>query len=402
MTKPVQHARAPRAVLVASHARSLVLFRLPLVRELHRRGYMVDAMAPHLGAEVIKALRNEGATTTRVPLRRRSRMGLGDVVALAKLWRRARSSEPGDVFVPYTLKPILLTGLALRASGSRAALVPMFTGIGALPALIRRPGGQGIRRLIAWAIRDARAVITHNDHDAEWLRSHGIVAPTTPVDVVPGSGVDTGHFTPTPLATEGLPVVLFVGRLLPEKGIHRFVEWCRQATFPARWVVVGDFDDRQNRKKLTREFHEAGVQHVGRVDDVRPWLAAARVVVLPTTYGEGIPRTILEAMACGRPVVVSGVPGCRAAVRDGVEGYVVDPTDTRGAFRAVERLCRDDPRARQIGQAGRLRCEREFDAARVAHLTADAVLGEISEDPQSDSSAAATESVQDGTTSPLA
>lgn len=373
-------ASTPTVTLVASLGSSLINFRGPLIKELVGRGYRVVAAAPAIDASTSETLERMGAEPHHIDLDRHAFIATGDIAAVSTLRRLLRRGAQGDAVVPYTIKPILLTGLAHRMSGTPAALVPMFTGLGVLTRTEHSGAGRALRRTLRWALRDSRAAIVQHDADRRWLRYHRIVADDTPVVVVPGSGVDTDRFAYQPLVAGGVPEVLYLGRMVPEKGIARFCDYAAAASFEARWVAVGPFEDAVAEQDLRKRFAEVGIEYRCATDDVRPHLAAARVVVLPTTYGEGIPRVIQEAMAVGRPVVVSDAPGCRVAVEHGVSGSITAPDDVASAVEAIGALCADEALASRWGRAGRERAERLFEAGRVASLTADAILG-VTSDP---------------------
>lgn len=366
--------RPGRVTVVGSGAWSLVHFRGPLLRELRRRGWQVRALAPRMSDEIREQLTALGVDARALNLHRRRLASLSDLRVLLVLWSEVRQARAGDVLVPYTIKPIVLAALAHRLGRSKASLVPMFTGLG---VLLRLGGGRRERGALAalrWALARTDRVVVQHDGDRDWIRVHRLVPSAVPIGIVPGSGVDIDHFQPRPFDPHPPAELLFLGRMVPEKGIVAFGRYAAAAPWDARFVAVGSFEDRQTREQVLPGLVAAGVEHRDRVRDVRPALASARVVVLPTIYGEGIPRVVLEAMACGRPVVVSDAPGCRAAVRDGVEGFVVDPADDRRVLEVLGRLVEDPELAARMGAAGRRRAEGAFASSAVATLTADAVL----------------------------
>jgi glycosyltransferase involved in cell wall biosynthesis len=124
---------------------------------------------------------------------------------------------------------------------------------------------------------------------------------------------------------------------------------------------------------------EPGVEWLGRVEDVRSVWARAAIAVLPSTYGEGLPRALLEAAACGRPIVATDTPGCREVVRDGENGLLVPPYDVAALAEAIAALARDPARRQAMGQAGRALVECEFAEPVIAEQTLalyDAILRE--------------------------
>lgn len=360
--------------LIASWGPSLVNFRRPLIEKLICRGHRVVAAAPSIDPTTRKTLTDLGAEVEELPLVRRSLLSGGDLAAIRRLRRLARRSRPDDVLVPYTIKPVLLTGIAQRVTRRSAALVPMFTGLGVLSRTEHTRAGAVLRVLLRWALRNARRAIVQHEADRDWLRRHRIVPIDITISIVPGSGVDVDHFAARPLVTADRPEVLYLGRMVPEKGITAFCDYAEAADFDATWVAVGPFEDESTRRELLARFDRVGIDYRGPAEDVRPHLEAARVVVLPTTYGEGVPRVIQEAMAVGRPVVVSNNPGCRFAVEDQVTGALIEPDAIDVALTAIAALCDDEAHAAAWGAAARRRAESVFEAGSVAQVTADAVL----------------------------
>ena len=149
-------------------------------------------------------------------------------------------------------------------------------------------------------------------------------------------------------------------------------------------LLLAGASDPDNRDSLSdREISavaaEPGVEWLGRVEDVRDVWARAAIAVLPSTYGEGLPRALLEAAACGRPIVATDTPGCREVVRDGENGLLVPPRDVAALAEAIAALARDPVRRQAMGQAGRALVEREFAEPVITEQTLalyDAVLRE--------------------------
>src|SRR5690606_1136521 len=157
-----------------------------------------------------------------------------------------------------------------------------------------------------------------------------------------GSGVDLDQFNVAALPEQ--PVFLLIARLLESKGIREYAEAARiiKRKYPeAQFRLVGWFDS--SRTSITpeelREWTDGNLIHyLGSLTDVRPAIADARIFVLPSYYREGTPRTILEAMAMGRPIITTNAPGCKETVRDGWNGFLVAPRNPQALAAAMERL----------------------------------------------------------------
>lgn len=358
-------------VVLGGWARSLVLFRGPLLQALVARGHRVTAMAADETPEVRARLGDMGVAFEPLLLERAGVNPFTDLRTLASLTWRLHRLHP-DVVFGYTIKPVIYGNLA-----ARLARVPhryaMITGLGYTFQ------GKGLRReslryaaasLYRVALTGADALFLQNHDDARDLAVVGAIPRQLPVCVVRGSGVDLEHYSERPLPPWPLRF-LFVGRLLREKGFLEFIELARRirADHPdIRFQVVGGIDP--NPTSVDRATVEAWnadglIDYAGELDDIRPALAANHVLVLPS-YREGTPRSVLEAMSTGRPTIVTDVPGSRDTIVDGVHGLIVPPRDDAALAAAAGRLIADPSLAVAMGARARQRAIELYDARRVA------------------------------------
>ena len=372
-----------RHVLVlASHAPSLVNFRGPLIAEMVRRGWRVTAAAPDFDASTRAGVTALGARPVEVPMARTGMNPLSDLAYRDSLIALFRKEQP-DVLLAYTIKPVIWGLLAARAGGVPRA-VALITGLGY--AFTDGTGG-GAKRLLAGVVASAlyrlalgRAdrVLFQNPDDRDLFLGRGLVRDRGQITVVDGSGVDLSHYTPAPLPEA--PVFLMIGRLLGAKGVREYATaaLALKARHPeARFQLVGWRDpgpDTVGEDELER-WIAGGIEHLGRLEDVRPALAAARIYVLPS-YREGTPRSVLEAMAMGRPVITTDAPGCRETVVDGENGLLVPPRDAGALERAMESLILDPARTAAMGQASLDRVRARYDVHRVNAQVLAAVAGD--------------------------
>jgi glycosyltransferase involved in cell wall biosynthesis len=195
------------------------------------------------------------------------------------------------------------------------------------------------------------------------------------VRLIRGSGVDLTRFSPTP-EPDGTPVVLLATRMLREKGVGEFIEASRRLrtrNVQARFVLVGDVD-RENPGSLSagelRAWAAGGnVEWLGHTDDMPGALAKSHIVCLPSYYREGVPKVLLEAAACGRPVIATDMPGCRDIVRHEKTGLLVAPRDPQSLADAIETLLRDRDSRLKYGKAARALVEAEFSIGAVVEQT---------------------------------
>lgn len=347
-----------KVLLLASSAKSLTLFRGPLIRSMVEGGHAVVGCAPQPDPDVAAELAAIGASFETYPLQRTGTNPVADlwtIVSLARLFRRLRP----DVVLAYTQKPMIYGGMATRLAGV-PAFFPMVTGLG---YVFTEAGGRSRRFLqeltsgLFWiGLRHARVVFFFNRDDVEEFRRRRIVDRTQRLVRVDGSGIDLDHYRPMPLPA-GPPVFLLIARLLADKGIREYVAAAQalRARYPqARFELLGPVDPNPAAIKLDEVeawVRDGSIDYLGETRDVRPYLARTTVYVLPS-YREGIPRTVLEAMATGRPVVTTDAPGCRETVLPGETGFLVPPRDSVALAAALERFITEPALAETMGSAG--------------------------------------------------
>ncbi len=370
-TVPASSAATPpqRVVVLGSLALSLINFRGPLIAELVSRGHRVFALAPDIDESVAAQVRALGAEPVSIRLGRTSLNPFGAMATLRDLTRTLRAIGPDIVFA-YTNKPIILGAAAARAAGV-PRFVCLVTGLG-----YAFTGGREPKRLLSRAIgkhmykrafrRSVFAVFQNPDDQGEFRRL-GLLPPALPTMLINGSGVDVDHFSLAPLPAD--PSFLLIARLLKDKGIREFAQAAARlrAERPGvRISVVGFLDtspDGIGQAGLD-ELIAAGIDYRGLQLDVRPAIAEHSVYVLPS-YREGTPRSVLEAMAMGRPVITTDAPGCRETVVDGVNGLLVPVKDWEALYRAMLRFVDEPELIAPMGAQSRRIAEEKFDVRKV-------------------------------------
>lgn len=356
-------------LLNGSLASSLVNFRGPFIQAMLAQGHRVHCTAPDIPDDVATQLREWGASCQSVPLARTGLSVRSDLAYRAALRAVIRRVRP-DLVVGYTVKPNIWGSLAARAEGVASA--SFVTGLGF--AFIARGGGRVrrvvqalARRLYRQATDANRVVVFQNEDDRNDFIAAGCLEEPGKARMVNGSGVDVAYFAPVPLPDA--PVFLLIARLLWSKGIADYAEAAAlvREVVPDAVVRLGGFldpgPDGASADDLAR-WQASGVEYVGELTDVRPALAAASVYVLPS-WREGTPRTVLEAMAMGRPVITTDAPGCRATVSDGDNGRLVPVRDARALADAMIALARDPAERARMGARGRTIAQERYDVHRV-------------------------------------
>jgi len=363
-------------LIIAGLGWSLVNFRLDLMRRMLANGHRVLAAAPDFDAETEATLRAAGIEPVTVPMDRTGLNPVQDLKTLKALRRLIRTRRP-DVILPYTMKPIVWGTLAARLEGHKRCY-PLFTGLG---YAFSDPDPRGKRRLVRriaitlhrHALRDMRLGFYYNAAELHDLRRFGMVPVQARMIAIPGSGADTDRFTPQPMPV-GVPVFLFIARMLRSKGLEDLLTATRAlraqgARFRVELLGPTDSNPDAIAEDTLRQWHAAGevIWH-GATRDVRPYLAKCHVLVLPTRLREGVPRTILEAMASARPVITTDAPGCGETVGDGEGGFVVPMGDPAALAAAMRRFLNDPTLAAQLGGQARARVCRNNDVHLVNRL----------------------------------
>lgn len=362
-------AAARRVVVCAGYSASLLNFRGPLLRALVSGGHEVIACGPEVTPELLKALSELGVSFREVPCDRAGLSVRRDLQLLKALVTLFRSLRP-DIVLNYTIKPVIYGSLAARLVGV-PNVYSMITGVGysfnegVKGRWVVRTAASALLRL---SLPSNRVVFFQNPDDCALFRRLGLLGDPERSVVINGSGVDIEAFRPAPFPHK--LSFLLIARLLADKGIREYVAAARlvRSRYPeVRFRLVGPLDPNPSalRKEEIEEWVREGlVDYLGELHDVRPAIAATSVYVLPS-YGEGTPRTVLEAMAMGRPAVTSNAPGCRETVVDGVNGYLVPVRDPKALAAALERFVQDPDLIASMGRESRRIVVDKYDVHKV-------------------------------------
>ena len=349
--------------------------RLPIALAAMQQGYQVH-IATGL-TDRLDELQRNGLVVHPLALDRSS-AGLGSAWrTMVQLWQIFRAVRP-DVAHLVTIKPVLLGGLVARLAGV-PAVVAAVSGLGFV--FVAKGVKASARRLLVVALyrfalghHNLRVIFQNPDDRASLARLAHL--PGRKVSMIRGSGVDLTQYDVMPMPP-GMPVVVLAARLLADKGVLEFVEAARllkQRGCNARFVLVGTVDTANPTSFTDAEvsawMHDGVVEWWGHRADMPQVLAAAQVVVLPSYYGEGLPKVLIEAAACGRVVVTTDHPGCRDAIDPGVTGVLVPVRNAVALADAIATLINDPLLCKVMGDAGRALAEKAFDVRQVvaAHL----------------------------------
>jgi glycosyltransferase involved in cell wall biosynthesis len=367
-------AKPWKILLLGAEPASLINFRGPLIRHLLALGHEVHVAAKQASGEQLDVLAKMGVAFHAVPFARAGMNPFRDGATALALYKLFRSLRP-DAVVSYTSKPVIYGTLAARAAGV-PHIVAMVTGLGYSfidgPERKRRFAKWVSSRLYGLALPRCARVLFQNPDDRADFEKLGLLRGAREVAVVNGSGVDTDFFVPASLPAK--PAFLVIARLLADKGVREFAEAVGRikAQLPdVEFRLLGGLDPSPNgvTKAEVQSWLARGIVYLGEMKDVRPVIAAASVIVLPS-YREGTPRSVLEGMAMGRAIVTTNVPGCRETVVDGVNGLLVPVRDASALAAAMLVLAGDPARVARMGEASRRIAVEKYKAEVVAQDTA--------------------------------
>lgn len=373
-----------KVLILAGYDRSLINFRAPLIRDLCAAGCEVVTAAPPENGDVPARIAALGARFVGVELSRAGLNPLADYATYRRLLALFRSEKP-DLLLSYTIKPVIYGSLA----ASRENVPSVYALITGLGAAFHTSGirGRAFRFMAVFlyrlALRRCTRVLAQNKDIAELFIRDGIVTEDK-ISVVPGSGVDTTNFAFSVLP-ERPPVFLYLGRLLRDKGIAELVAATRllKASHPeVRVLLVGDIDPNPasfSAAEVAAWQNEGIVAHIGYQADVRPYLRDCTAFVLPS-YHEGLPRSVLEAMSTGRPIITTDAMGCRetvfeaaeaaplSGIKRGINGFLVPVRSVEPLATAMKMLVQDRDMAAAMGRESRTLVERHFTVELINNL----------------------------------
>ena len=341
--------------------------RLPMAREAQRVGYDVHVITRvNKGGAAIEA---EGFRLHSVVWQRGSINPFAFFSNIRAVRRHYRAIEP-DLVHHVALQPTIVGSLA--AAGLSSMRLNALAGLGftfassTSKARLVRPI---LRALLRYVLGHPRAaVLVQNPDDRPTVRRLGVGDDR--IFLIPGSGVETRALTPLPEPV-GPMTAAFVGRLLDYKGVRTLVkahEILVRRGQPVRLLIAGDADPANPGSIPAEEIaawgRRPGIELLGHVVDIREVWRAAHIAVLPSR-SEGLPKSLLEAAACGRPIVATDVPGCREIARQGVNALLVPPDDPQALADAIVQLASDAGLRRAYGESSRRLVESEFSADKI-------------------------------------
>ena len=351
-------ATKPRLLFVVTEDWYFVSHRLDLAQAARNAGFEVGiATRVDSCAEGIRS-KDLNLFPLRY-MRRSSRNPWIEMRAINELTALYRHWRP-DIAHHVAAKPVIYGGIAARRANV-PSVVGALAGLGyvfassSLRARVLRPVMLTAYRV---AFRHTRSrLIVQNPEDRAVVLKHRLISPAG-VKLIRGSGVDTAAFAFSE-EPPGTVTFMLAGRMLWHKGVGEFVQAARivqERGVKAQFVLVGDTDG-ENPAAIQRsqlgQWKREGIEWWGQRNDMADVLSSAHVVCLPTYYGEGLPKVLLEAAACGRPLIATDVPGCREIAIHNETALLVPPRDAGALADAMQTLVGDPQLRRRLGQRAR-------------------------------------------------
>ncbi|MFL1455768.1 glycosyltransferase family 4 protein [Marinobacter sp. GN3S48] len=347
-----------RIAMVGNLAETLLGFRGELIKDMVRAGHEVYAFATNYSRKTERAILAMGAIPVKYQMGRLNTNPVADLISTWQLCRLFKSYNISLTFCFFT-KPSIWGTLAASMAGV-SVRVAKIEGMGRV--FTNGPKGSGLRKrllqsvvnlLFRFSLPKAHHVLVLNRDDQQDLQNLGIKKPLP--TMIGGIGVCLDRYSFNPPVADPVRFI-FVGRLIREKGIRYFLDAARSLKnrYPdVEFIVLGAPDEKHgiSKHEMKQLAAENIITYPGTVDNVVPWLAESSVFVLPSYYREGVPRSTQEALAMGRPVITTDMPGCRETVEHEVNGYLVKPHNQHELEEAMLKLIRNPGLIAPMGEA---------------------------------------------------
>lgn len=362
-------------VFITTVASSIYGFRQPLIAELKKQGHQIYAFVSEYTEDELDKIQAMGVIPITYQLNRGGLNPFSDILSTYKLIKKLKEIQPDLVF-SYFSKPVIFGTLA-----AKMARVPkifaMLEGLGY--TFTEQPEGLSLKTKIIRKIQVIlyrlslpladKVIFLNPDDPRDLLEKHQIKVKK--VEVLGGIGLNLSDYPYQPVQQTENIRFLFIGRLLKEKGIHEFIEAAKivKAQYPNTiFTVLGAIDNMNlgalSQTELDSYIQSGLIEYPGQVSNVSEWIANSHIFVLPS-YREGVPRSTQEAMAIGRAIITSDVPGCRETVVDGVNGFFVPAWDSKKLADKMITFIENPHQINQMGNESYRIAQEKFDVNKV-------------------------------------
>ena len=369
----------PKIMIIGGVARSLLNFRGDLIDEWLSMDYEVVALAAQATDDIKQKLFAKGINYQAIPLERDGINPFKDIKALYRIYSTIKMERPSYLFL-YTVKPVIYASTAARFF-PQIKVCSMITGLGYVfsgKSVKQNVLSKIIRLFYRYALQKNDLILFQNPDDLNLFNQLELISKNQKTVLVNGSGVNITHFYFSKIKRQSKFVFLLIARMLKSKGIADFVqaaELIKSKYEQVSFKLLGPLSDGPDGidRSLLESWTDKGlVEYLGRTSDVRPYIEDCSVYVLPS-YREGMPRSVLEAMAMGRPIITTDAPGCRETVEEGVNGFLVPIRDSKALAAAMERFIEKPELVSKMGRESRQIAEEKYDVRKVNKVILEAM-----------------------------
>ena len=363
-------------IIIGTVASSILGFRANLIKALLEQQHSVYAFVSEYSQDELNAIAELGAIPITYELNRGGINPLADAKVTYVLSNKIKAINPDLVF-SYFSKPVIFGTLAAKLA-KVPRVIGMLEGLGY--AFTEQPEGLSKKAQLIKSIQVLlykialpqldKIIFLNPDDPKDLLETYHIKVKQ--VDILGGIGLDLDEYNYQPIETIDSPInFLFIGRMLKEKGIHDFISAAKivkQSHPDVQFTVLGAIDPFNpgalQQSELDRLISLNVINYPGQVDNVQKWIAASHVFVLPS-YREGVPRSTQEAMAIGRAVITTDVPGCRETVTDGVNGFLIEKWNPQALAEKMIYFIEHPEEIKKMGYESYKIAQDKFDAHKV-------------------------------------
>jgi len=350
-------------LLIGPKTKTVVNFRGDLLKDIKKHGYEVVVVVPE--ADKSGFFKDNGIKVRLVKLKKNSTSVFGSLKYCSELTKIIKEEKPDKVF-SFTIKPVIFGSIAAKRAGVKE-IYSLVCGLGllfssdAIKIKVLRFIGGNLYRI---ALRYNKKVIFQNKDDIDEFVKRKYVK-RSQCELVNGSGVNLEKFKKNKLPKNEMEF-LMVSRVLKEKGVLEYFEAAKivKKKYPeVKFAYIGAIDKNKNAVNLNvlKPYIDAGVvDYIPETDAVEKYVAKCSVFVLPTYYREGIPRTLLEATAMGRPIITTNTPGCRETITNGTNGLFVKPRDEADLAKKMTWMVENQSKLQAMGDNSYRLCLEKF------------------------------------------
>ena len=365
-----------KIVIIGTVASSFYGFRAALIYQLLLKGHSVYAFTSEYSQEELRLIESLGAIPITYELNRGGTNPLADIKATYELSKKIKKISP-DIVFSYFSKPVIFGTLAAKLA-KVPKVIGMLEGLGY--TFTDQPSGLNKKTKLIKSVQVLlyklalpqldKIIFLNPDDPKNLLETYHIKVKQ--VDILGGIGLDLDEYNYQPIENIDSSInFLFIGRMLKEKGIHDFIaaaKIVKQSHPDVQFTVLGAIDPFNpgalQQSELDRLISLNIINYPGQVDNVQKWIADSHVFVLPS-YREGVPRSTQEAMAVGRAVITTDVPGCRETVIDGVNGFLVEKWNHQALAEKMIYFIEHPEQIKKMGYESYKIAQEKFDAEKV-------------------------------------